>query len=62
MLTGKVAVVTGGFGSLGRVVVHTVQAAGARVAALDRAAGPQGGAKTASMEIGEVDPTRSSCR
>ncbi len=41
-LRGKVVVVTGGFGSLGVAVGRAVRAAGASVAAIDRAARPSG--------------------
>ena len=37
-LTGKVAIVTGGHGGIGRAITHTLQAAGARVASWDLAA------------------------
>ena len=39
-LEGKLVVVTGAFGTLGAAVVRAAQGAGARVAAIDRAATP----------------------
>ena len=40
MLSGRVVVVTGGFGAVGRALGHELRAVGARVALLDRAAQP----------------------
>jgi NAD(P)-dependent dehydrogenase (short-subunit alcohol dehydrogenase family) len=51
-MQGKVVVVTGGFGSLGRAVAEAARAAGATVARLDLAPAPAGAAKT---DFGGVD-------
>ncbi|NCT69262.1 MAG: SDR family NAD(P)-dependent oxidoreductase [Rhodanobacteraceae bacterium] len=53
-LTGKRIVVTGAFGTLGAAVVQAALAAGARVAAVDRAAAPAGGLGAAQL-FGGVD-------
>jgi NAD(P)-dependent dehydrogenase (short-subunit alcohol dehydrogenase family) len=53
-LTGKRIVVTGAFGTLGAAVVQAALAAGARVAAVDRAAAPTGGLGAAAL-FGGVD-------
>lgn len=52
-LTGKRIAVTGAFGALGAAMVQTATAAGARVAAIDRAPVPAGYA--AASTIGNVD-------
>ena len=52
-LQGKRIAVTGAFGALGAAMVHAATAAGARVAALDRAPVPSGFAAAAA--IGNVD-------
>lgn len=55
-LTGKIVAVTGGFGSLGAAVVQAVQAAGARVAAIDRVAASRAPATISkALLLGEVD-------
>jgi NAD(P)-dependent dehydrogenase (short-subunit alcohol dehydrogenase family) len=48
-LNGKRVAVTGGFGALGVATVHALQAAGARVAAIDRANAP-----AASVSLGDA--------
>ncbi|MEO7325408.1 MAG: SDR family NAD(P)-dependent oxidoreductase [Dokdonella sp.] len=53
-LAGKVVAITGAFGTLGAAVVRGVQAAGARVAAIDRSAAPAGGIGDAAL-FGGVD-------
>jgi NAD(P)-dependent dehydrogenase (short-subunit alcohol dehydrogenase family) len=53
-LAGKRVAVTGAFGTLGAAVVRGVQAAGARVAAIDRAAAPAAGLGDAAL-FGGVD-------
>lgn len=57
MLDNKVAVVTGGFGCLGRAVARALQSAGARVAVLDKTAAPPDTGSIADLEIGAVDLT-----
>lgn len=55
-LQGKTIVVTGAFGALGAAVVRAVQAAGARVAAIDHAAQPHPGDDLGECtRIGGVD-------
>ena len=55
-LEGKLIVVTGAFGTLGTAVVRAAQAAGARVAAIDRAGAPhQTGALEGALLFGGVD-------
>jgi NAD(P)-dependent dehydrogenase (short-subunit alcohol dehydrogenase family) len=54
ILTGKRVAVTGAFGSLGAAVVLAAQAAGARVAAIDRAASPRDPLGDAAL-FGDVD-------
>jgi NAD(P)-dependent dehydrogenase (short-subunit alcohol dehydrogenase family) len=55
-LTGKIVAVTGGFGILGAAVVQAVQAAGAKVAAIDRvAAGKAPATISNALLMGEVD-------
>lgn len=54
MLTGKCVAVTGAFGSLGAAVVEAAQKAGARVAAIDRAASPHEALGDAAL-FGNVD-------
>lgn len=51
--SGKVIVVTGGFGALGRVAGETARQAGAKVALLDRGPQPQG--ISADLAVGDVD-------
>lgn len=53
-LAGKRVAVTGAFGTLGTAVVRGVQAAGARVAAIDRATAPAAGLDDAAL-FGGVD-------
>lgn len=53
-LAGKLVAVTGAFGTLGAAVVRGVQAAGARVAAIDRAPAPAAGLGDAAL-FGGVD-------
>lgn len=53
-LAGKVVAITGAFGTLGAAVVRGVQGAGARVAAIDRAAAPAEGLGDAAL-FGGVD-------
>lgn len=61
MLNGKVVAVTGGFGQLGVAVVQGAIAAGAKVAALDRAPAPadasllKGGLALGGLELAEPD-------
>lgn len=50
----KVLIVTGAFGTLGRVVAETAQARGARVAGIDHAPA-QSPARPESIEIGGID-------
>ena len=50
-LNGKRVAVTGGFGALGVATVNGLQAAGARVAAIDRAKGPPDG-----VSLGDAKP------
>jgi NAD(P)-dependent dehydrogenase (short-subunit alcohol dehydrogenase family) len=61
-LTGKIVAITGAFGTLGASVVRAVQAAGARVAAIDRAAAPSialGDAKLfGGVDLGDFDSAR----
>ena len=55
-LEGKRVAVTGGFGTLGVATVNALQAAGARVAAIDRADAPPAGiALGAATRFGGVD-------
>jgi NAD(P)-dependent dehydrogenase (short-subunit alcohol dehydrogenase family) len=54
MLTGKRVAVTGAFGTLGAAVVQAAQKAGARVAAIDRAAAPRDPLGDAVL-FGDVD-------
>lgn len=54
-LEGKVIVVTGAFGSLGRAVAQAAAGHGARLALIDRAAAPAAGLPAQSMVLGEVD-------
>jgi NAD(P)-dependent dehydrogenase (short-subunit alcohol dehydrogenase family) len=55
-LQGKRVAVTGAFGTLGAATVETLQAAGARVAAIDRADAPPAGASLgAAATFGGVD-------
>lgn len=55
-LEGKRVVVTGAFGSLGAAVVRAVQAAGARVAAIDRSEKPHAGTDLGQASLfGGVD-------
>lgn len=51
--SGKVVVVTGGFGALGRVVAQAAQQAGAKVALVDR--GPRPDGISADLAVGDVD-------
>ena len=56
MLSGRVVVVTGGFGAVGRALGHELRAAGARVVLLDRAAEPADlGADEDILLLGGVD-------
>ncbi|MGY3036410.1 NAD(P)-dependent dehydrogenase (short-subunit alcohol dehydrogenase family) [Bradyrhizobium sp. USDA 4354] len=55
-MQGKVLIVTGAFGALGKVVAETAQARGARVAGIDHAPS-QSPARPESIEIGDVDLT-----
>ena len=50
-LTDRIVVVTGAAGRLGRVVVDQLEAAGARVAGLDRAPGGAGGALALDADV-----------
>jgi NAD(P)-dependent dehydrogenase (short-subunit alcohol dehydrogenase family) len=54
-MDGKVIVVTGASGAVGRVVVDSAIARGARVAAVDHAAKPQPADGPRQLEIGGVD-------
>lgn len=55
-LEGKRVAVTGAFGTLGAAVVHAAQSAGARVAAIDRAAQPHSPATLGDAQIfGGID-------
>ena len=55
-LSGKRVAVTGGFGALGIATVNALQAAGAQVAAIDRAPGPPAGVSIgAAKPFGGVD-------
>jgi NAD(P)-dependent dehydrogenase (short-subunit alcohol dehydrogenase family) len=55
-LQGKRVAVTGGFGTLGVAVVNVLQAAGARVAAIDRADGPPSSVSLGAASVfGGVD-------
>ena len=54
-LRGKTVVVTGAFGSVGAAVVQAAHAAGARVAAVDRAPAPQGAAAAGVAHFGGAD-------
>lgn len=51
--SGKVIVITGGFGALGRVAGETARQAGAKVTLVDRGPQPQG--ITADLAVGDVD-------
>ena len=55
-MNGKVLVITGALGALGRVVAETAQARGARVAGIDHVPS-QAGATPARIELGGVDLT-----
>ena len=55
-MNGKVLVITGALGALGRVVAATAEARGARVAGIDHAPS-QAGATPARIELGGVDLT-----
>lgn len=56
MLNGKVVAITGGFGQLGVAVVQGALAAGAKVAALDRAAAPAAAANLGdALVLGGLD-------
>jgi len=61
-LKGKRVAVTGGFGSLGIATVKTLQAAGARVAAIDRADAPPVSLGEAALfggvDIGDLDTAK----
>ena len=50
-LEGKRVAVTGAFGSLGAAVARTLQAAGARVAAIDRSPAPHAGTDLGAAEL-----------
>jgi NAD(P)-dependent dehydrogenase (short-subunit alcohol dehydrogenase family) len=54
-MDGKVIVVTGASGALGKVVADVAIARGARVAAIDHAAQPQAAKAPNRLEIGSVD-------
>jgi NAD(P)-dependent dehydrogenase (short-subunit alcohol dehydrogenase family) len=54
-MDGKVIVVTGASGALGKVVVERAISSGARVAALDHASTPQAASGPDRLEIGGVD-------
>jgi NAD(P)-dependent dehydrogenase (short-subunit alcohol dehydrogenase family) len=54
-LRGKTVVVTGAFGSVGAAVVQAALAAGARVAAVDRAPAPQAAAAPGAVHFGGID-------
>lgn len=55
-LTGRIVAVTGGFGSLGTAVAKAAQAAGAKVAAIDRAAASKAPAIISNaLLLGDVD-------
>jgi len=54
-LEGKRVAITGGFGALGAAVVRAVQDAGARAAAIDRAAAPSGADLGDAALLGGVD-------
>ena len=54
-MNGKVVVVTGASGALGKVVVELAMARGARVAAVDHAARPQPAGQPGRLDIGNVD-------
>jgi NAD(P)-dependent dehydrogenase (short-subunit alcohol dehydrogenase family) len=55
-MNGKVMVITGALGALGKIVAETAQARGARVAGIDRAPS-QAAATPARIELGGVDLT-----
>jgi NAD(P)-dependent dehydrogenase (short-subunit alcohol dehydrogenase family) len=57
-MNGKVIVITGALGALGRVVAETAQKRGARVAGIDHAPS-QAGATSERIELGGVDLTDS---
>jgi NAD(P)-dependent dehydrogenase (short-subunit alcohol dehydrogenase family) len=65
-LEGKRVAVTGAFGSLGAAVVRAVQAAGARVAAIDRAEQPHAGSDLGQahlfggVDLGNTDAAKTS--
>lgn len=54
-LTGKVVVVTGGFGTLGAAVALAAAARGAKVALIDRAPAPEAVPEAAVLALGGVD-------
>jgi NAD(P)-dependent dehydrogenase (short-subunit alcohol dehydrogenase family) len=54
-VTAKVAIITGGFGALGRVVARAALAEGYQVAALDFAAPPASGLEPGILPLGGVD-------
>ena len=54
-MDGRIIIVTGAFGALGKVVTDVAIARGARVAAVDYAAKPQPAAGPDRLEIGGVD-------
>jgi len=54
-MNGKVVVVTGASGALGKVVVERAIAGGARVAAVDHASPPQPASRPDRLDIGGVD-------
>src|SRR6201984_86521 len=55
-MNGKVMVITGALGALGKIVAETAQARGARVAGIDHAPS-QAAATPARIELGGVDLT-----
>src|SRR5262245_34862533 len=54
-MNGKVIVITGALGALGRVVAETAQKRGARVAGVDHAPSPMASATPERIEFGGVD-------